>query len=221
MPFNKSEALTALQLSNAAYDFADRGSAKLPAGWEIVSPIKLSPKSCVTGLMARENPVWGMTVKILDKLVGVIRGTRNLGDWIDDILFVPRMFNGEYAHGGFVELFEGVENSLLSCDAFYGHSLGASVATLAASKFNSGLITAASPRVFLQKKPAPTSWLRIANNNDLVTHKPNHPLFNHRGWALMLDVPFTFDLAKAHSITESYIPGLLATPESHILSELP
>jgi len=135
----------------------------------------------------------GIFLKDKDCAALVFRGTLGLKDVITDAEFLPDAWQfGGNVHGGFKEAFgavwDNVKNGLLSLNVpvfFTGHSLGAALATLAASQCRkdpalakcgpAALYTFGSPRVGDQKFGATLNGLfhcRVVNNKDLVPTMP-------------------------------------------------
>ena len=114
----------------------------------------------------------------------VFRGTSEFNDWVTDLKVFPLEWcKGGRVHRGFAEALDQVWCDLneflngIEGPVFYtGHSLGAALATLAASRRKPyGLYTFGSPRVGDRKFGKTLSGFnrfRIVNNRDVVTTVP-------------------------------------------------
>lgn len=126
----------------------------------------------------------------------VFRGTTDAKDWLTDFRLAPSTWAGlGHVHKGFGEAFTLVWDKVTAslnehvpsdCPLFIaGHSLGAALATLAASlRRPSGLYTFGSPRVGDKDFGATLSGVnvfRVANNRDVVTTVPPSFPFHHLG----------------------------------------
>ncbi len=103
-----------------------------------------------------------------------------------------------------------------------GHSLGAAVALLAALDLAKNVVAPLTPKLYTFAGPragddtfknafdaAIPHCYRVWNRWDIVPQVPTPPLFNHTNQSIEIDGGFSFDLAKSHSLAESYKPGLL------------
>jgi len=126
----------------------------------------------------------------------VLRGTNNLMDWLTDIRAIPAGWAGHgNVHKGFAKaltlIWDKVSTSLdknvpSDCPLFItGHSLGAALATLAASlRPPRALYTFGSPRVGDKDFGETLSGVknfRVVNNRDAVTTVPPPLPFHHVG----------------------------------------
>jgi triacylglycerol lipase len=126
----------------------------------------------------------------------VLRGTNDLRDWLTDFNAIPdRWLGGGLVHKGFATAFDLVwdkvtesldKNVPSDCPLFMaGHSLGAAVATLAASlRRPRALYTFGSPRVGdndFGETLAGVKIFRVVNNRDVVTTVPPPLPFHHLG----------------------------------------
>jgi hypothetical protein len=126
----------------------------------------------------------------------VLRGTNNLMDWLTDITAIPTGWAGHgNVHKGFAKaltlIWDKVTTSLndnvpSDCPLFItGHSLGAALATLAASlRPPRALYTFGSPRVGdkdFGKTLSGVKNFRVVNNRDAVTTAPPPLPFHHVG----------------------------------------
>ena len=184
--------------------------------------------------MLKLSPIFGFVATRPGAVFISIRGTESPGEWLCDFDAVPstcQIGNGT-VHEGFQKIYEVIRESALdglksvisSGDQILvtGHSLGAALAILFANDAvsltpNIQVCTFAGPRTGLgdfvgsynQRVPR---TLRVTNRWDIV---PNVPvpapplcLYEHAGSLLSIDGGFTFDLAIAHSLPLSYLPGL-------------
>lgn len=126
----------------------------------------------------------------------VFRGTTDVNDWLTDFRIVPTPWEGRgLVHKGFAEALELVWDKVADsvnvnvpsdCPLFIaGHSLGAALATLAASlRQPRALYTFGSPRVGdkdFGATLAGASNFRVVNNRDVVTTVPPPLPFHHAG----------------------------------------
>jgi triacylglycerol lipase len=131
-----------------------------------------------------------------DEMVLAFRGTEpnELSDVTADLNAIPdRAQVGGWVHNGFQNELEKLWKDILvllgdklESRKLYicGHSLGAAMATIAASRLNPyELYTYGSPRVgstkFIENIHCP--HYRHVNNNDIVTCVPPYPLYHHHG----------------------------------------
>jgi len=126
----------------------------------------------------------------------IFRGTTDLMDWLTDFRAFPVSWPaGGFVHEGFAEAIELVQSRITAslkqnvpsgCPLFIaGHSLGAALATLAASLFKPRVLyDFGSPRVgdseFAQSLNG-ISIYRVVNNRDVVTVVPPPVPFHHFG----------------------------------------
>ena len=184
--------------------------------------------------MLKISPIFGFVATRPGAVFVSIRGTECPGEWLCDFEAVPaacEIGNG-MVHEGFQKIYEVIQESALTNlkavlnagDRVFvtGHSLGAALAILFANdavslSSNLQVCTFAGPRTglsdfvhsFNERVP---NTLRVVNRWDIV---PNVPvpapplcLYEHVGELLAVDGGFTFDLAQAHSLPLSYLPGL-------------
>ncbi|MFY9556305.1 MAG: lipase family protein [Blastocatellia bacterium] len=148
----------------------------------------------------------------------VFRGTNELMDWVTDFTAVPKGWAGHGdVHEGFAKalalVWDKVTSSLNNnvppdCPLFIaGHSLGAALATLAASlRPPTALYTFGSPRVGDRDFAATLSGVnafRVVNNRDAVTTVPPPIPFHHLG--------------ELHYITHE--GGMLVDPGDEMVAE--
>ena len=140
-------------------------------------------------------------IKPLDKsepqfAVLVLRGTNDPRDWLTDFKAIPHRWAGDgLVHKGFADALDSIwakvsasldQNVPPDCPLFItGHSLGAALATLAASLRRPGaLYTYGSPRVGDDDFGAALAGVknfRVVNNRDVVTTVPPPLPFHHVG----------------------------------------
>ena len=126
----------------------------------------------------------------------VLRGTNDPRDWLTDFKVIPNSWvGGGLVHKGFADALDSVwdkvtasldKNVPSNCPLFItGHSLGAALATLAASlRHPRALYTFGSPRVGdddFGQTLAGVKNFRVVNNRDLVTTVPPPLPFHHVG----------------------------------------
>lgn len=146
--------------------------------------------------------------------------------------------NAGNVHMGFQLVYNAVRDSVAQlvrqalaagCQNIWvtGHSLGAALALLCApdlvSNVNKGIVprlyTFAGPRVAQNDALAPgfqqffdgiiPLCYRVANRWDKVPDlPPKIAFYEHVGHGVLVDGGFTLDLAQAHSLQQSYLPGL-------------
>jgi len=164
------------------------------------------------------------------------RGTALVQDWLNDFDFLPDVYqlvaNFGKVHRGFQAVYLSVRDSVLSqlraANQNYkrliltGHSLGAAVSELAAPDLLRNATPNAAPEV--QNFAGPRAGLhdfasvfdveidicfRVVNLWDIVPQLPPPlDLFEHVGTAVRIDGGFTLDELVAHSLDQSYGPGL-------------
>ncbi len=115
-----------------------------------------------------------------------------------------------------------------------GHSLGGALATLCAPDLMANVSKTIAPRIYTFAGPRVGQYAllnqgfqkffgrliplcyRVVNRWDKVPDlPPNIALYEHVGYGVLIDGGFTLDLALAHSLQQSYLPGLrklLTTP---------
>lgn len=179
------------------------------------------------GLVARHDESKTLAVSF--------RGTRTPEEWLKDFDFVHANYSflqgwGK-VHKGFQLVYKAMRSSVADLvDAsgaditsawVIGHSLGGAVAALCAPDFGLNMTkvvpqlhTYAAPRSGngdFEKKfdKLVGTCFRIVNRWDIVWHLPT-PItgYRHVGQEVEIDGGITIDLRKAHSLEESYRPGL-------------
>ena len=186
--------------------------------------------------MLKLSPIFGFVASRPGAVFVSIRGTETPGEWLCDFEAVPTasQIGTGTVHEGFQKVYEVIRDSALDGlrllnrdDQLFitGHSLGAALAILFANDVvsrtqNLQVCTFAGPRTGLgdfvdSYNTHVPSTLRVVNRWDIV---PNVPvpapplcLYKHVGSVLAIDGGFTFDLAHAHSLPLSYLPGLKKT----------
>lgn len=180
-----------------AYGEADGQIVAVPEGWSMVSRLNVTERA----LLWTEHSLIGFILNhpVLGDAV-VTRGTMNLFDWLADVEVVVSLAGVDV---GFETVYRGIsldggqtlanwlKTRLAKPIGFYGHSMGASVATIAAKESYAAtgvrprLLTFASPRTLaiiealeLERALAPGSS-RIANLPDLVPTEPLAILLRH------------------------------------------
>lgn len=203
----------------------------------VMAAIPLPHQRMVRAMVA-DNPIMGFVGRndATQTVIVSFRGTETPEEWLRDFEAIavafPDIPTGGLIHQGFDAVYQTIRNSVIACvDAakvnatsmwITGHSLGGALALLAAIDFAknavpplvSQLYTFAGPRVGdaafknLFDGAIPVCH-RVVNRWDIVPNVPPPPLFTHAGQSVDIDGGFTPDLAKAHSLLESYKPGLL------------
>ena len=126
---------------------------------------------------------------ITKKIIIAFRGSDDIGDWLNNIDFIPSNFEDLTAHGGFVNhlnlIYKSVSAELKKYPNYdydlTGHSLGGATATLFAYKYykETGIkpdnfVSFGSPRVFMgddskELYNKEINHVRIANEDDATT----------------------------------------------------
>lgn len=222
MPFDFNLALNvALPLAWAAYSPTD--AKALPAGWSLVSPIKLDGSLACDPFshLCPKEPLgspFGIVAQNGDTTAVCFRGTTMPIEWTDD--FDSALKDG--AEAGFGVVYSALEHSLPVPSTgkvlIIGHSLGAALALLYAwrhsSYSNLEVYSFAGPRVFdkgtaLAFDAAVPECYRIVNRWDIVPRLPT-ALMGYRHAGTPVDVDSGFEFAKqAHGLT-AYGNGLKA-----------
>jgi len=203
---------------------------------QVMAAIPLAHQRMVRALVA-SNPIMGFVGRNDATQTAIVsfRGTETPEDWLQDFdslaVPFPDIPASGLVHQGFDAVYQTIRDSVIAgVDAakvnatsmwITGHSLGGAIALLAAIDFAknavpplvSQLYTFAGPRVGDESFQAlfdaaiPLCY-RVVNRWDIVPQLPPPPLFIHVGQAVDIDGGFTLDLAQAHSLLESYKPGL-------------
>lgn len=206
-------AQIALRLCGGAYD-----PRMIPTGPEWSAPRFIVAKG-LPGAILKESSTFGFAIQNGDKLHVVFRGTEDPGDWLCNIECAPE--NG--IHSGFYRIYAALQVSMAAAlesfprdlpIEFNGHSLGGALAHIGqANTPNSTAITFAAPRCFttaLADQLAPEDAIRFVNSRDIVPEVPGRLgiwSYAHHAAAYRF-TGGSFDLLKAHSLTESYRPAL-------------
>ena len=203
---------------------------------EVMAAIALPHQRMVRAMVA-DNPIMGFVGRndATETVIVSFRGTVTPEDWLKDLdtlaVPFPDIPASGLVHQGFNAVYQTIRDSVIagvdvakvnaSSVWITGHSLGGAIALLAAIDFAkdavpplvSQLYTFAGPRVGdgtfknLFDATIPVCY-RVVNRWDIVPQLPPPPLFIHVGQEVDIDGGFTLDLAKAHSLLESYKPGL-------------
>jgi triacylglycerol lipase len=188
--------------------------------------------------LAASGPGFGWVVQNVAEGIAIVafRGTQSADDWLHNLDFVlaayqPVQSSGT-VHAGFQLYYLTIRNSLLSllsglpstCSRLIltGHSLGAALSELAAPDVLHNLNGRWQPEVqnFAGPRVGQNDFanvfdvqidvcFRVANMWDLVPNVPPPLIFEHVGIAVTIDGGFTLNELQAHSLQQSYGPGLL------------
>jgi len=188
--------------------------------------------------LAASGPGFGWVVQsVADGIaIAAFRGTQSVDDWLHNLDFILAAYqpvqNSGVVHAGFQLYYLTIRNSLLSllsglpstCNRLVltGHSLGAALSELAApdvlhnlnGRWQPEVLNFAGPRVgqndFVNVFDAQIDvCFRVTNIWDLVPNVPPPLIFEHVGIAVTIDGGFTLNELQAHSLQQSYGPGLL------------
>jgi triacylglycerol lipase len=189
-------------------------------------------------MLAAPGPGFGWVVQNVANGIAVatFRGTQSVDDWLRNLDFIPSAYqpvpNFGMVHAGFQIYYMTIRNSLLSlldevapiCSRLIltGHSLGAALSELAApdvlqnmkARWQPEVQNFAGPRVgqrdFVNVFDAQIDvCFRVVNIWDIVPNCPPPLLFEHVGLAVTIDGGFTLNELEAHSLQQSYGPGIL------------
>ena len=168
--------------------------------------------------------------------IATIRGTQSVQDWLDNLDVILATYqpvsDGGTVHAGFQLCYLTIRSSLFSllnqvaptCHRLIltGHSLGAALSELAAPDVLDNLNARWQPEVqnFAGPRVGQSDFanffdaqidvcFRVVNIWDIVPNVPPPLIFEHVGLAVMIDGGFTIDELQAHSLQQSYGPGLL------------
>ena len=198
----------------------------------------LPPHLAMVQRMRQDGDGFGWVVQNTQEkiVVASFRGTVSLEDWLHDFDFLSAPYepvaNYGTVHKGFQAVYQVVRDSLLAqirgADQKFtrlimcGHSLGAALSELAAPDLlhNGGFAVVPEVQNFAGPRCGHHDFaslfdvqidtcFRVVNAWDIVPHLPP-PLasFEHVGAAVRVNGGFTLDELKAHSLEESYAPGL-------------
>jgi hypothetical protein len=188
--------------------------------------------------LAASGPGFGWVVQsVADGIaIAAFRGTQSVDDWLHNLDFILAPYqpvpSSGMVHAGFQLYYLTIRSSLLSlltglpstCNRLIltGHSLGAALSELAApdvlhnlnSRWQPEVQNFAGPRVgqndFVNVFDAQIDvCFRVVNIWDLVPNIPPPLIFEHVGLAVTIDGGFTVNELQAHSLQQSYGPGLL------------
>jgi triacylglycerol lipase len=189
-------------------------------------------------MLAATGPGFGwVTQNVLEgTAIATFRGTQSVEDWLHNLDFLPAAYQPVSGlgtvHAGFQLYYLTIRHSLLSLLAgvsptcrrliLTGHSLGAALSELAApdvlhnlnARWQPEVQNFAGPRVgqrdFVNVFDAQIDvCFRVVNIWDLVPNVPPPLIFEHVGLAVAIDGGFTINELQAHSLQQSYGPGLL------------
>ncbi|MBV8102681.1 MAG: lipase family protein [Verrucomicrobia bacterium] len=188
--------------------------------------------------LAASGPGFGWVVQNVADGVAIVafRGTQSVDDWLHNLDFIlapyqPVQSSGT-VHAGFQLYYLTIRNSLLSllsglpstCRRLIltGHSLGAALSELAAPDVLHNLNGRWQPEVqnFAGPRVGQNDFVnifdvqidvcfRVVNMWDLVPNVPPALIFEHVGIAVTINGGFTLNELQAHSLQQSYDPGLL------------
>jgi len=221
----------------AGYDVVGQISADPAAAARLAAAIPIDHEPLMT-MLVRSGPGFGWVVQNVSTGVAAVtfRGTQSVDDWLHDLDFVLSTYqpvpSSGMVHAGFQLYYMMVRASVLSLLArvapacrrliLTGHSLGAALSELAApdvlhslnSRWLPEVQNFAGPRVghhdFATVFDAQIDvCFRIVNMWDLVPNVPPSLAFEHVGLAVIVNGGFTLNELQAHSLQESYGPGLL------------
>jgi triacylglycerol lipase len=188
--------------------------------------------------LAASGPGFGWVTQNVTDGIAIVtfRGTQSADDWLHNLDFILTEYrpvpNVGMVHAGFQLYYMTIRSSLLSLLAkvapncrrliLTGHSLGAAISELAApdvlhnlnARWQPEVHNFAGPRVgqsdFVNVFDAQIDiCFRVANIWDLVPNVPPPLVFEHVGLAVAIDGGFTLNELQAHSLQQSYGPGLL------------
>jgi triacylglycerol lipase len=189
-------------------------------------------------MLAATGPGFGWVAQNVVEGIAIatFRGTQSVEDWLHNLDFFPAAYQPVpgvgTVHAGFQLYYMTIRSSLLSLLAgvsptcrrliLTGHSLGASLSELAApdvlhnlnARWQPEVQNFAGPRVgqrdFVNVFDAQIDvCFRVVNIWDLVPNVPPPLIFEHVGLAVAIDGGFTINELQAHSLQQSYGPGLL------------
>jgi triacylglycerol lipase len=188
--------------------------------------------------LAASGPGFGWVAQSIGDGIAIVtfRGTASADDWLHNLDFLLTAYQPVpsfgMVHAGFQLYYMTIRGSLLSLLAkvarscrrliLTGHSLGAVLSELAApdvlhnlnGSWQPEVQNFAGPRVgqddFVNAFDAQIDvCFRIVNVWDLVPNVPPPLIFEHVGLAVTIDGGFTLNELQAHSLQQSYGPGLL------------
>ena len=225
------------------------GGAKAPADTDAPvpapQPADHAPAPTLKALAPAAVPVdnrFGWMVQDGHRLIVAFRGTQTPADWLKNLDFIPAPYmplpGRGTVHQGFQQVYYAVRDSILAHLKtltgitellVVGHSLGASLATLAIPDLLAQLpegvapisYTFASPRtghddfVTFFNGRINVAW-RTVNVWDVVPHvPPTLAGYTHVGQQLTIDSGFHIDIASNHVISSGYTPGLATWNKNH------
>jgi predicted lipase len=230
MTFEKSKALTLLDLCEASYALATTGHCVLPPGFSDPVAIRLPAEGRPYFLNKDPLDIFGFVTMNAGTTYIVFRGTQItsgmdfMQEWIQDAVSLPlKVLGAGHVHLGFYDAWmalrlavENVINPLWTEIVITGHSLGAAIATCCWADIGGSLLTFASPRVG-DPEFSTALWngqtVRVVNKPDIVPDVPidtggPHSFFRHGGTEIKIDGPGFLHPHIAHNL-ESYRAGIL------------
>jgi len=221
----------------AGYVVVGQITANQPAAAQLMATAPIQHQQLLT-MLAASGPGFGWVAQnVADGIViATFRGTQSVDDWLHNLDFIPTAYQPVpsvgMVHAGFQLYYMTIRSSLLSllsgvaptCRRLIltGHSLGAALSELAApdvlhnlnARWQPEVQNFAGPRVgqsdFVNVFDAQIDvCFRVVNIWDLVPNVPPPLIFEHVGLAVTIDGGFTLNELEAHSLQQSYGPGLL------------
>jgi triacylglycerol lipase len=203
---------------------------------QVMASVPVTHQRMVQAMVAI-NPIMGFVGRNDTTQTAIVsfRGTETPEDWLKDFdslaVPFPDVANSGFVHQGFNAVYQTIRDSVIAgvhavkagATSMWitGHSLGGALALVAALDFGKSAVpplvsqryTFAGPRVGddtfknIFDTTIPLCY-RVWNRWDIVPQLPP-PLFIHVGQGIEVDGGFTLDLARAHSLEDSYRAGLL------------
>ena len=221
----------------AGYDIVGQITANPTTAAQFMATAPAQHQQLLTALAA-SGPGFGWVVQnVTDGIaIATFRGTQSVEDWLHNLDLILTTYrpvpDGGMVHAGFQLYYMTVRSSLfsllnrvaLTCRRLIltGHSLGAALSELAApdvlhnlnARWQPEVQNFAGPRVgqndFVNFYDAQIEvCFRVVNIWDIVPNVPPPLIFEHVGLAVTIDGGFTLDELQAHSLQQSYGPGLL------------
>lgn len=221
----------------AGYDVVGQITADQAAAAQLAAPASVQHRQLLTTFAASGRGFGWVAQNVVDGIaIATFRGTQSVDDWLRSLDFTLAAYqpvpNVGMVHAGFQLCYMTIRSSLLvllaevapTCRRLIltGHSLGAALSELAApdvlhnlnARWQPEVQNFAGPRVgqgdFANVFDAQIDvCFRVVNIWDLVPNVPPPLIFEHVGLAITIDGGFTFNELEAHSLQQSYGPGLL------------